>query len=260
MVKCNRLVKWLRRHPFVTTFKPFTGDMKVMVISDAAFRKEDSSGLSIRGAVIGIGEFRDNTPGGPCHVLEAYSRKQRRVTRSTLAAETQASLDSYETGKLISSALHQLYAVEPEGGFTPALMHRVVQDGPLLCPVEASTDCRSLFDMIVAGEQGKAPAEGTLVYPVDTLRQDSRITGLLYAYYWIDTRDCVADGLTKGSVARAAIMDLLSKSEWKLEHPCHRCNSVTGRAVLNHTHEARSPKCDKSSDGEPRSAPVKKKT
>ena len=80
--------------------KPFpTNDMKVMIVTDAASKKETSAGLSIRGAIIGLGCADSRSPGGPVHVLEAYSRKQRRVIRSTLAAETQAALDAYETGK-----------------------------------------------------------------------------------------------------------------------------------------------------------------
>ena len=112
------------------------------------------------------------------------------------------------------------------------MLARLVQDGPLAMPVEVSSDCRSLFDMIVAGVQGKAPSEGTLVYPVDHLRQDSRIEGILHAFYWIDTRDCVADGLTKGCVARYAILQLLQTSAWKLEHPCQRFCRETGRSTL----------------------------
>ena len=164
-----------------------------MVISDAAFRKESTTGLSIRGAVIGVGEFSKTTPGGPCHVLEAYSRKQRRVTRSTLVAETHAALDSYETGKVISSALHQLYAVEPEGGFTSVVLARLVQDGPLAMPVEVSSDCRSLFDMIVAGVQGKAPSERTLFYQFTLWITYDRIQALKVC-------SKLSTGLTRGTV------------------------------------------------------------
>ena len=71
LCKANRLVKWLRRNPIVTVFKPIKANWKVIVVSDAAFRKESATGLSIRGAVIGVGQFHDQTPGGPCHVLEA---------------------------------------------------------------------------------------------------------------------------------------------------------------------------------------------
>ena len=234
LCKCNRIVKWLRKHQFVTKFKPFDNEqLKVIVVSDAAFKKEVASGLSIRGAIIGIGHHDANTPGGAFHVIEAYSRKQRRVTRSTLAAETQAALDAYETGKSIASALHQLFSPEPEGGHTTLVMHRVVQDGPLHVPVEVCSDCRSLFDMIVAGEQGKNPAEGTLIFPVDVMRQDTRLPNVLKAFYWVDTRDCIADGLTKGTVARAAIMSLLSSSHWVLEFPCQRFSMPSGRVTLS---------------------------
>ena len=206
--------------------------MKIIAVTDAAFKKETNSGLSIRGAVIGVGSADAQTPGGPFHVLEAYSRKQRRVTRSTLAAETQAALDAYETSKKIAAAFHVLYAQEPEDGFTSMFMRNLMQDGPLHVPVELCTDCRSLFDMIVVGEAGKDPAEATLTFPVDVLRQDSRVPRMLRAMYWIDTRDCLADGLTKGTVARAAIISLLSESRWTLQYTCQRFSTVAGRVTL----------------------------
>ena len=88
--------------------------------------------------------------------------------------------------------------------------------------------------MIVAGEQGKNPAEGTLIFPVDVMRQDTRLPNVLKAFYWIDTRDCIADGLTKGTVARAAIMSLLSSSHWVLEFPCQRFSMPSGRVTLTY--------------------------
>ena len=206
--------------------------MRVIVITDAAFKKETNSGLSIRGAIIGIGPADHRGPGGPIHVLEAYSRKQRRVTRSTLAAETQAAIDAYEIGKKIAAAYHMLYAPEPEGGFTNIFMRNLPQDGPLHVPVELCTDCRSLFDMIVVCEAGRDPAEATLAFPVDALRQDSRLSRLLRAVYWIDTRDCLADGMTKGTVARAAIISLLTKSHWRSTFECQRFSLVAGRTTL----------------------------
>ena len=233
LMKCNRVVRWLRRNPFVTAIKLFKSkDMKIIVVSDAAFKKETTAGLSIRGAVLGVGCADSRTPGGPFHVLEAYSRKQRRVTRSTLAAETQAATDAYEQGKKIASAYHILYAPEPEGGFESMEMRKICRDGPLHVPIELCTDCKSLFDMIVVGESGRDPQEATLSFPIDALRQDSRLHRMLRAMYWIDTRDCVTDGLTKGTVARAAIISLLVKSEWVLLFPCQRYTMHTGKTIL----------------------------
>ena len=98
--------------------------------------------------------------------------------------------------------------------------------------MELSKDCRSLFDMICVGESGKDPSEATLTFPVDFLRQDSRILYMLRAVYGIDTRDSVADGLTKGTVARAAIMELLRNSRWSLNYACQRYSMINGRVTL----------------------------
>ena len=52
----------------VLVYKRLTSPCKMLVISDSAFRKEDTSGLSIRGAVLAICEDHQSHPGGNIHV------------------------------------------------------------------------------------------------------------------------------------------------------------------------------------------------
>jgi hypothetical protein len=52
----------------VVVYHPLTKPCKMLVISDSAFRKEDTSGLSIRGAVLAICEEHPSHPGGNMHV------------------------------------------------------------------------------------------------------------------------------------------------------------------------------------------------
>ena len=108
----NKLLKWTQRNTLVCHYRPFSGDRRIRVqaVSDSAFKKEDHEGLAMRGAVIGITTLTssDSDPGGIFHVIEHYSRKQKRVVRSTFAAELHALIDAIEHGKLIMFALTEI--------------------------------------------------------------------------------------------------------------------------------------------------------
>ena len=62
----------------------------------------------------------------------------------------------------------------------------------------------------------KIPAEKSLLSHVQYLRE-LLDTKLLDALIWIDTRDMVADGLTKGAVERAAIHACMN-GKWDVIH------------------------------------------
>ena len=77
-------------------------------------------------------------------------------------------------------------------------------------------DAQSVYTGITA-QQVKIPAERHTLYHAQWIREllDRHI---LRTLYWIDTRDCCADGLTKGSVIRYALRDV-ARGEWKLLQP-----------------------------------------
>ena len=62
----------------------------------------------------------------------------------------------------------------------------------------------SLFDAVRASDVGD-PAESSLKLHVIALR-DKLERGILRRFWWADTRDMLADGLTKGGVCRDALV------------------------------------------------------
>ena len=96
--------------------------------------------------------------------------------------------------------------------------------------VEALTDSYSIFSYLAAAHL-KLPAEKSTFYHLAYLRE-KLVTGLISSYNWTDTRDMVADGLTKGSADRSALSAVLD-----------------GHYVLNHAdHEYREPSSSTSTD------------
>ena len=108
--KPNRVIKWIHRRPFKIRYKRLEGPVKVIAITDSAFRKEDKTGLAVKGAVIGIIQALDEQPGGDLHVLECFSKKLRRVTRSRYGAELLSLSDGVEFAKRVAVTMAELYA------------------------------------------------------------------------------------------------------------------------------------------------------
>ena len=63
-------------------------------------------------------------------------------------------------------------------------------------------------------KETKVPAECSLLSSVQCIRElvDEQRLKMLY---WIDTRDMLPDGLTKGSVDRSALLTVISKNYWR---------------------------------------------
>ena len=75
--------------------------------------------------------------------------------------------------------------------------------------LEAAIDARRLFSAVEAKET-KVPSECSLLSSIQCVRElidEKRLRRL----YWIDTRDMLPDGLTKGSIDRLALLDIISK-------------------------------------------------
>ena len=214
IAKLNKLVKWVRRKQCPLTYWFLRGGHKILVVSDAAFRKEEAAGLAMRGAMIGIAEVHpgSGSPGGRFHLMEFYARKQRRVVRSTFAAELQALADAYEIGRLVSltvastrlplTTAKQLIDLEGCGGL------------PVL--VEAVVDCLSVFAAL-AQDDVRTPSEASLVMILHGLKE-ALLTHNLRRLWWVSTFDMLADALNKGSVSRKALVDFGLSGEWVLKH------------------------------------------
>ena len=91
-------------------------------------------------------------------------------------------------------------------------------------PITVAIDAASVFEAIVA-DPVKVPAEKSLFLHLLWVRE-LLSRGQLCGWSWIDTRDMIADGLTKGSVERAALHALMSGKFYrqhaaKLWSPAH---------------------------------------
>eukprot|EP00959_Pyramimonas_sp_CCMP1952_P398128 8341663-Pyramimonas_sp.AAC.1 len=90
---------WVQRKPCVIRFEELLPPLRVLVISDSAFKRENGAPMARRGHALFLAEKQGDNPGGRAHWLEAVSKRHRRVTRSTFAAEINGLADAIEPGK-----------------------------------------------------------------------------------------------------------------------------------------------------------------
>ena len=162
MKRMNAVVAYAKRHRVGLWYPRLRGDLRVVAFSDAAFKAvpSESSGLAIKGLVLCLMQDADTREGfhGSCHILEALSLRQRRVTRSTFAAEVNSLVDGMERAYAVQMALCELVGnagrIVQQGSLhqssTPS-SHQVRQffeQGSLLPRVTAVLDARSVYDAI----------------------------------------------------------------------------------------------------------------
>ena len=147
------------------------------------------------------------------HVLDWVCKNQRHVTRSTFAAELLSGGDAVDHGLLLSQMLHEVL----EGPMTAVEARNQRIAGRFSVPMVLYVDAMSVFAAVTATFI-KTPAEKSLLCHVQFLREllDS---GVLTALVWLDTRDMCSDGLTKGAVARDALMKIMDGS-FIMNHEC----------------------------------------
>ena len=207
LIKLNKLTRWVRRKKCQLTYKPITGPVVLACVSDSAFKTEPNSSVAMRGTVIGLWESKE----GVFHPLEYYSRKQRRVCRSTFAAELNGAADAVEVARLINYTLTHTH--NPK--ISPTELMSLEESGKFPVPLFLFTDCRSVFDTLTQSDL-RTPSEASLVLIVAMLRELLE-KHAIHSISWIATGDMIADGLTKGLISRKALLSVCNQEVWKLK-------------------------------------------
>lgn len=165
---------------------------------------EDSGGLALRGlaTVLFQDDCLDEPQGkdGQASLVHFIVRKQRRVVRSTFSDEFNGLVDSMESLLLLQVILHQVYCG------TAGSPHQLVdklEAGKLHPPLDLGVDATPAFHAVEAADVCD-PAGSSLKLHFISVR-DRMSQGMIRYLYWVDTRDMLADGFTKGAVDRALL-------------------------------------------------------
>ena len=115
----------------------------------------------------------------------------------------QAGCDAVDRGILLSHTLHEIST----GLNTASLSRRLRESGGYAVPMILFIDAMSVFAAVTASFIKNQAEEGQLCHLHFLLEQLDH--AILEAIAWSDTRDMLADGLTKGSVERDAIHNVM---------------------------------------------------
>ena len=127
-------------------------------------------------------------------------------------------MDSFESVTLIQLAYHQLMANSAET--VSKLVHHQEQ-GHLYPPIDMVVDARAVFDSVKAMDIC-TPTECSLKLHLIAVR-DWLYQKRIRFMFWCDTRDMIADAMTKGGVVRELIETAMNKGIMLTKHASQRC-------------------------------------
>ena len=212
------VINRIRTDPVSLTYKYLGKETYFLVFSDAAFKKEESTGHALKGTLICRVSTTANLdrsrmePGQKSepvrvHLIDFMTKRVSNVTRSTFSAELFSVCDAGDYAILLRQIVHE-FTVGPLGTTDARSMTEGVVRSPVR--IELLVDAMSVFAAVTASNI-KVPREKSLLGHLQYLREkiDRRV---FEALIWCDTRDMAADGLTKGSIDRSQIVDIMNGS------------------------------------------------
>ena len=94
------------------------------------------------------------------------------------------------------------------GNTSISVARQLRENGGYAIPMALYVDAQSVF-ITITSTYIKIPADNGVLSHIQYVREllDTRV---LLKLFWVDTRDMCADGLTKGSISREAIQDVMN--------------------------------------------------
>ena len=139
-----------------------------------------------------------------CHLLHAVARSHKLVCRSSFGSELLAACGAADGLQAFLLTMHEMV----HGPASPSEARRLREEGGYAVPAELVVDGMSVFSALLM-DPVKPPSEnsmaGHLWWLADQLRT-KQIDDLV----WCDTRDMRADPMTKGTISRDLILDVMA--------------------------------------------------
>ena len=167
----------------------------------------------------------DNTTiGGKVQLVDFLSKKLSVVSRSAFAAELRNVLEAAQDTINHAVLLHEIY----RGPCTAEQCAKIRDKATYFPEIVVCTDNQGLYNALTK-EDPTPGSDGSMVYHVKALRElldRHNLTSVV----WLDNRDMVADGLTKGKPSREDINTVLSTGTWTPQHEYKLWTSTAKRS------------------------------
>ena len=243
----NRVILWTQRNPHGLEYDQLPEPRVLLAVGDSAFQAptdeemvEGRDPLAMRGYILawahrmdmhesksqsssssGAGTLRKVPQGvttgrrrNQLQALDYTAGKQNHVCRGVWSSELHNQCDMVEMAAIVAGFTFEA----AHGPQTGEAMVQAMSKGRVPMAIEALTDSYSIFSYLAAAHL-KLPAEKGTYYHLAYLRE-KLVSRLIGSYTWVDTRDMVADGLTKGRADRTALIAMMH-GKFTLDDPSH---------------------------------------
>ena len=167
--------------------------------------------MVMRGYCIALAHWDQATWTWAIQLLEYLSGKQKHVCRGVWSAELLNLCDLWDMGLIMLGFLEEVHS----GVMSASKLRELTTYGPLSTPTELCTDSFSIYSYLRT-QHLKFPTDKGTFYHLAHLHQACE-RQLLQKLTWVDTRDMVMDGMTKGKLDRKTLKELMNGT-WKIEH------------------------------------------
>jgi hypothetical protein len=210
--RLNAAVQQLKREYLPLVFRHISKPWRLTVISDSSFAnvtRHSQGGFMV---LLGHGGA---SVSGLTNLVEFKSNKAKRVCTSTMHAEAVSAMTAQEHAGFVQTYVYEL----EHPGATAVEMIKL--DGPALTPIIGITDCEDLHCALISAAMPNLSNKALSLYisALRELRQQKRVL----EYMWCDTRDMVANGLTKieldGTAPTLEMQEFLRTFVLQFKHP-----------------------------------------
>ena len=208
----NSVLRHCKRVKTGLFYQQLKTPLNLVLIADSAYKCDDDDDecLALQGYIVAlVGHDEKTYPGGTMNVLEFLMRKHKHITRSTYAAELRNAVEAASDTIEISMFLQEL----SHGPMPARKLVEIKENGNLQFPIHLCVDNRSVFDSISGSDV--TCTDKSMILHARAFREMCDM-GIVSALLWIDTRDMLADVLTKGSVDKQAILKAFNTGIWQL--------------------------------------------
>jgi len=214
----NQVLRYCKRTPAGITYRKLTGVPYLLCIADSAYQSnpDRSDCVALRGYFVFLAcrphGATKHTLGGRVQLIDFLSKKLSVISRSAFAAELRNVLEASQDTINHAVMQHDIY----RGPYTAEQCATIRDKADYFTEIVVATDNQGLYNALTK-EDPSPGSDGSMAFHVKALRElldDHHISSIV----WLDNRDMLADGLTKGKPSREDINSVLSTGTWRPEH------------------------------------------
>lgn len=209
----NAVLKYCKRQSTGIMYRKLSGQPSILVVADSAYQanEDKTECIASRGYFIFLA-FAVSDTEFEVQLLDFTSRKLQVISRSAFAAEMRNALEAAQDGINHSIMMHDIY----RGPISAEEAARLRDTGTHFLSTILLVDSFGLYTATTK-EEPSPGTDSSMLFHVKALRHllDNNNVSVLG---WIDNRDMIGDGLTKGKPSREDMNAVLNTGKWTRLH------------------------------------------